>query len=328
MLSPAFDYHHLMAVQKTKVMHRLLRRLRDYNGGAVLDLEDAFWDVYDPESTRLARDEARGYLWELAASKPELFAHQRIAIRINHCDSPDFQKDVQLLQDLRPKIQFSRIFISKISQAAHIALAAQQLGHCVASPDQLIPMLESQQAIDTLPELLQAAKQAGMQFVSYGHYDYSYDAGHFPFLDVDDAGFWGIVEPFIQAVENVGLNFIAPPIFHLNNIVLQTWYLARLANTCTRGFHIWSLSMAQTTVCEAFLQGQRPSLPHTPPPKAPALTPEQLQAYAQEICTAYNRYRHEKKSFALDTEHGEFISPHKYLAARRYLEQQHGKTHG
>ncbi|WP_041744736.1 aldolase/citrate lyase family protein [Coraliomargarita akajimensis] len=302
-------------------MYRLIRRQGVEQGCIILDLEDAFWDANDARKTSARRAEARHNLGQFCERYSDLFTRQRIGIRINAPGTEDIREDLRFLKTLRSKVQFDCLCLPKVEMVDTARESLSSTMEIMGDPTRVLPFIETPTAIENLTSLLRIIHSSGVHRVVYGHYDYSLNAGHWPFLETDELGYWQLVTPIIQQIESAGLHYVSPPIFDLQDTQQLRSFLAKLDQICKRPFTIFSLSVEHTAVFEQLNQ-VHPNKEATEPSLINrSLSQAQRALYAQEVCNAYQAHRANGKSFAVNMKGGEFISPHKYLAARNYLEQ-------
>ena len=144
------------------------------------------------------------------------------------------------------------------------------------------------------------------------------DAGTWPFPDQAEAAFWRIVEPIIGVVEAARLRYVHPPFFRLNDIAAFEVVLDRLEATCATEFGVVTLGTRQTVAAtRARPRGAAANAADVR--RAADVTPRER---AERVVSAFAVKRHASLSFAIEPHTGEFISPHLYLAARRFLDDE------
>jgi hypothetical protein len=160
-------------------------------------------------------------------------------------------------------------------------------------------------------------RQAGIETAIFGHYDYSLDAGHWPFFENDDVAFWELVSFFIQQVEKAGVRYVHPPIpFHNNNeLFAQVWF--RLQTQCSLPFGIMTINNTQTAFFNCLIN----SSPQIKLNKLHSRSYSEqnkidLAFYIKKVCSKKSR------NFGFDSQTGKFFTPHHYIAALKFLDLQ------
>jgi citrate lyase beta subunit len=305
----------LLSIHAPPVTSRLVRQVLPYAGTVVLDLEDSCWDPIRPERSAALREQSRGHLLDLSRQGEALFAAGRIGFRINRFESPEFEKDLELLGRIPQRANLAAIVATKVETPDTLSDIVDALHRHGIAPREIVPIVETVRGIENLPQIVAAAPRLGVHAIVYGHYDFSLDAGHWPFLEFDDLRFWEWVQPIVRTIEAAGLTYIHPPFFRIYDAVGFDAVLGRLADMCSRPFGVLVLGPRQAAACPGFVRHSAPPLP------APHLPTEAERAeLAMSICRAFENYENENKGFAVDPISGYFISPHLYAAARAYLE--------
>lgn len=104
---------HFLAIQRPKLMMRLLRKLAKFSPFVVLDLEDTLWDILNSERTSQLKEEGRNFLLETVINYPESFIGMTTYIRINKLNSVEFEKDLDLLKQISSVIGLHGIFVPR-----------------------------------------------------------------------------------------------------------------------------------------------------------------------------------------------------------------------
>lgn len=200
-----------LSIQQPAVTVRLLRRLTSREVTVVLDLEDGLWDVVDPGRTPMLKSQARTQLIELARCEPRLLDRYLIGVRVNRIASTEFPRDIAALAAFSQVAALECVVLTKVESAQDIAECLASLELHKVRYNHLVPIVETTRGINNLGAILAEAVKRKLGFVTYGHYDYSLDAGHWPFLQYDEAAFWEHITPIIRAVENAHLAYVHPP---------------------------------------------------------------------------------------------------------------------
>jgi len=291
---------------------RLARASASLDAVAVLDLEDSLWDVTDETRTASLKAAGRRNLCALAEQQPELFARQKMGVRLNRLAGPDAEMDLAALTKVSRYATLDSVVVTKIESESDLHAWASELRQRGVAYRHLVPIVETRAGMDRLDSIAAGAKRAAVDWIVYGHYDYALDSSWWPVPDHDQPGFWQHARPFIEQVERHGVGYVHPPFFQLTDLDRFGAILERLEGWCQRDYGVITLGRQQT----AFAANGRTE-PPTARPRAPAID-EDPARHAKRIIGAFLANKRPSVSFAIDPQRGEFISPHVYLAALDY----------
>jgi len=306
----------ILSIHSPPVTSRLVRQLLPYADTVILDLEDSCWDPIRPERSAALREQSRADLLDLSRQAGTFFEEGRIGFRINRYESPEFARDLEALGRITQRAKLAAIVATKVESPDTLSNIVDAVhGHGIVCRE-IVPIVETVRGIENLPQIAASAARFGVRAIVYGHYDFSLDAGHWPFLEFDDLRFWEWVHPIVETIESAGLTYVHPPFFRIYDAVGFDAMLCRLAEMCSRSFGVLALGPRQAAACSAFERHASPLLP------SPNIaTVGESAELAQSICQVFEDYVKENKGFAVEPKSGLFISPHLYAAARTYLEK-------
>lgn len=310
----------LFPVQEPAIMYRFIRKSTSQGVVIILDLEDALWDVTSIKLTDELKARGRKNLTLLAKNHPGLFSHVTAGVRLNRNSSFDFIKDVEALADIARIIHWDSLILTKIENPEDINDCIMQLNKHNISYANLIPIIETVSALQNLLSILSAAENACIKYMVYGHYDYSLDAGYWPFLEHDEADFWQHLVPIVNKIEQNQLSYVHPPFPWTYDDAGLAGIFSRLKGICKQPFGMITVSGRQTSLAARLALGG--SFENAGPLKeSGSYSYEDLIQSAESTRRIYDQNRRAGVSFALNPENGRFISPHEYLASIRFLEK-------
>lgn len=309
----------MLDIQKPKLMLRLLSKTAKYDIFNILDLEDALWDVNNLQRTQLLKARGRLRLLELFKIDPDSFDRYQLGVRLNRISSPEFRLDLEILATISHGVRFSCLILPKVESPQDILLFLNQLDTYQVKYDRIVPIIETCAGLENLATIISEAAAQQIRFAIYGHYDYSLDAGCWPFLEQEEDGFWNHILPIIRTFEAGGLGYIHPPYFHIYKDDQFTRIMQRLQSICQHDFGVLTLGARQTGICYTLSNDDQSDFSDHFHATQPFDQQSRVQL-AETVIDVFEQFRKDGDSFALDPMTGRFISPHVYLAARAFLE--------
>lgn len=309
-----------LSIQKPVVTAKLLNRLIPFDATIVLDLEDGLWDPVNPDRTPGLKEQGRTDLLRLIESVPEVLDRQRIGVRVNRLASPEFSHDVACLKTISQFGRLNCIVLSKIESLEDID-ACDQFATNAIRYSELVPIIETRSGLQNLKNIVAAAKNRHIRFIVYGHYDYSLDVGHWPFLEHDESGFWQHLTPIIHEIENNGLSYVHPPYFQIYDDAGFRSIIQRLRTLCRREFGMLTVALQQTSVscAESKIKTDRAVTDSLRPVRS--RSEQESIEFAEHIKLIYEQNRRLNYGFVIDPHTGRFVAAHEYIAALSCLKQ-------
>ncbi|MGA0110952.1 MAG: aldolase/citrate lyase family protein, partial [Chthoniobacterales bacterium] len=302
-----------------RVMERLIRSMAP-GTTAILDLEDGYLDVRDPNRTSERRAGGRRALLELC-ERPQGRTHEKpVVMRVNGASTEDFVRDIPVVRAVAETFGLAAVMLPKVESAEDLRSAHAELDGAGIPAGSLIPMVETEKGMSLLDEVLRAAVDVGASALVYGHHDYSLDVGKWPFPSPREQAYWDPVERVAGAAMSAGLRYVHPPEPSLRDEVLLRQMISKLRGICGDHLDLYSAGMSQTAILLRLTVESLPSVEtFEPVPRLSSLGPQEKKQLAEETCVLFEEYNRQEHSFSADARTGRFISPHEYLAAVRYL---------
>ncbi len=310
--------YQFIPVAPVRVMERLIRSMGPGTMG-VLDLEDGYLDVRDPEKTPGRRASGREQLLELCASAKGRTNGRPVAMRVNVAGSEDFARDLSVVRVVAETFGLAAVMLPKVESADQVRRAHADLSAEGVEFGGLVPMVETRKGIDRIDEIVATAVELGSPAVVYGHHDYWLDAGAWPFPGPRNPSYWEPVERVAGPALAAGLRYVHPPEAELRDENLLGAMLERLSRICGDCFDVFSAGMSQTSVLRRLVL--EVSLDKSLPTffDSPAIETAERKRLAEETRGLFEKNNRQEHSFSADSRQGRFISPHEYLAAVHYL---------
>lgn len=306
---------HFSSMTSPRLTARLLGRGLPPDAHVVLDLEDGLQNVLTPADTPAIKAQARLHARAFFEEYPALVSGLNIGFRINARLTDEFDADIETLRNISQVSPLDSVVLTKVASGDDFEAARACLDG--VRYRELIPLIETVSGIDHLEGILDAARTAGAHRILYGHFDFSADANHWPFLDQDRANFWAWIEPLIDRIEASGLEYVHTPFPHVDDDTLFELVLSRLARHCGRPFGASTLSLRQTKICASFVPRE---IPVDAFPPAEPMSEADAVALAIETRDCYEAHWRAGLSFAVAPRSGRFVPPQEYLAAQAFLQ--------
>ena len=304
---------------KPKASLRLIPKILKTGAYIIVDLEDGIQDTLNPENTPNLKVIAREGLRLLVDQGTEYFQTKKIGIRINAVNTPEYAFDIDAIANIASKIVWDAIWLPMVDSPEMIIRCRHDLARAGITETDIIPIVETVSAIRDLKTILKSKDRCNLRRIHYGHYDYSLDTGHWPFLRQNSREFWALAEGIIQDVETYECEYIHTPLGELDNEKLFLGVGYRLSQICKCPYGVTALSIRQTNLAEE-------KLIDYPLNDITELSDKERIKIARETIEAFVNYRCSKRSFSLNSNKGVFITPHEYKAACRYLKDSQTKN--
>lgn len=273
------------------------------------DFEDGVINPLEMESTAANKEKAREQFVRLFSLIQDLATNTKVGVRINHCNSAEFEKDLLVMTDKC----FDSIFIPKIENSEDIQYVTKKLDEYRIRYDNLIPILESHQGLINLETILQANPM--IRTIGFGHCDYNLSIGVYPFFHQDSWEYWKWVAELESIIDKYNVLLINSAFLSFNNEDLFCSMLDYISNTkiCFQGQ--FTLTNRQSELCNC---------PKTTTKKFRRLL-ENMNLISADKQMALNLVRDfeiNNQGKALSKCENKFISLQEYLAAKKLITEQ------
>ena len=298
---------------------RFVKKLNNAGVMTILDLEDSAQDPFDIHKTRELKTTARERFLDLAKSvswETQVFDNP-IFIRINGSKTEYFKDDVSaILEVIRHGFPVSGIFLPMTETYDEILHLHYMLkgdsGETVNRSIEIVPMVETGRGMRNIEAILEDDRDKNLfSKVHYGHFDYCFDEGIWPFPDPNEKAFWDIVSPLVDLIGRHQKTYIHTP-FPFPNDVNLFWSACRHISGLFPNYEIWGCTLnAELSVSKA--GSDVPSLN----PETLEMTNEYKRNEALAIEESFLSSRANRRSFGVSRDR--FIPPHQYFGGQNYL---------
>lgn len=291
----------------------------------LLDLEDGHMDVLAPHLTPVRKSAARRVILDLCHRGRG--SGKAVGLRVNSPGTEAFEQDLETVRAVSDAFKLTAVLVPKISSPEEFQFAESALRVQAVAPGQLYPMVETKAGLERADEIARAAGRIGAAGLAFGYHDYCLDAGLWPFPETGERAYWAAARPIATAAVRQGLRYVSPPVPALRETGGIRELLHRLGWLCGEPFDVLSAGPSQTALYLrefAVGRGGHSAVGPPPEPEDKEIAEEERKRLAVETCRLYEANRRPEHSFSADSRSGLFLSPHQYLAAKRYLtEREH-----
>lgn len=279
----------------------------------ILDLEDALQNVVAPQLSPALKQKGRNRIREAFQNN---FVSDHIGIRINAPGTAEFVHDLQLLEELGPLVSWRCIVIPKTGSVSDINICKEAFKNKGVRCNELIPIVETVKGLEQLKEICSMTPGELFSRIFFGFYDYSLDAGHWPFAEPSDTEYMLLHEKIIARLGSAGYGFIHGAIPHLNDEALLKKIVLRLGSACPQGFGQAALSFRQAKIIATLDVTETEAVPHAG--QTGSSFHDKFDR-AKNVVRDFEKHIGETQSFYVDGAGSRFVPPQYYLAAKKFL---------
>ena len=311
-MKPEWVYQYISLNQKPEKIVRIIEKVSKHSILPVLDVEDSLEIPLNVMRTLELKSRARNCLVEVINILNSNKKDYSLCLRINSIESPEFIKDLKVLNKLNDKVVWDCLFIPKVHSGSILNSYLNNL-HGI-NLNEIVVMIESLDGMNNLNEIMKVAKANQVSKIHFGHCDYFYDMEEFPIPLHISESFWEVVSDIIYRIESNGLHYIHTPFSDIMNHSVFISIIALLKKQVNLKFGITTLSFIQGLAIRNFNATGRELVP------IPInYSGKQKDYEANKIINFFNRTDDVEFSFHIDNEDYRFYAPHEYLNALNYM---------
>ena len=301
-------------MSKPKALSKMLPKIINNNANIILDLEDSVQDTLNPNNTTILKEDARQSIPLLIEEllKKEIDISQNIYIRVNSLDTGELEKDIEIVKVISSKVKIIGIFAPMIRIVDDLFTIKKLLGEQF-SRSKIVPIIETVDGYKNLKEILKNSKELNIEYIHYGHYDYSLNSEEWPFIGQDQKLFWDFIDNIIQTIENSNMKYMHTPFGNLTDENLYKSVIKKLTNTCQHNFAVTALNFNQVLFAQDISMADNLQYCNI----------GNIDKYklAEEVVNVFENNQCSKRSFSVDIKKSKFLTPHEYKMAKKYLEK-------
>ncbi len=284
------------------------RSLTEINTVSCFDFEDSVLDFKTNDSNRYKSDHREKVLKFLNKFKVKILKTW-LGFRINEYGTNRYFDDIEAIRSLG-NIKIRCIFLSNCSSVEVLKTFLESTEDI--RYDEVIPIIESNEAFNNLEEIIKF-KDPRFKNIAFGHCDYNLSCDLFPFIHQDNPKYWYWIEKFATLCKKENIGFINSIYLNVNH---NDYFTLMLKNT-SKFFDNWgqiTLTTEQSKTCYNFKNDQTINLP-----EFNYMGTDSVEEFAGKIITLFEKYNPEGKGYSVMPDTRTFISPHEYVAAKRFL---------
>lgn len=277
-----------------------------YNAIICFDLEDSIKTAEN--NLNLQRLSIYNDILELIRNYKVL----ELGIRINSIHDIFFLDDILQISNFSGYKIHLNIFLPKVSTVTDLKKIITEIELYRIHSFEIIPIIESKLGMKNLNSIF-TEDLTYISKIAFGHCDYNYDCNYFPFHHQDSEKYWEWINEISQSCGNE-FTFLNSPYLNLKDDDYLFEILFRLKKVRNRFGQI-TLSLRQSEICNLF-NHQEFQLSYR---SKPTIDSGIASQYAMHLVSNYEKYRVEKKNFAIIPGIKKLISPQEYAKAKEML---------
>ncbi len=233
----------------------------------------------------------------------------KIALRMNS-DAPEFNKDMEAISNSF----INSILLPKIETVNQIKRIENLFKDKNIRFDEMVPIIETKTAMTNLEKIVDLLPPK-ITRLGFGHCDYNLDIKAFPFFHQNSIEYWKWIKKIHSAVSNKNLTIINSPYLELDNYSFFRSMLHNLYDMFGPEAGQTALNSMQSELINKF----KPESEHI---NFNELIRHRLDLrvpykYENKIIESYES-NNKDKMFSISEKSKILISPHEYLAAKKY----------
>ena len=238
----------------------------------------------------------------------------KIGIRLNVFNSDEFYEDIELLERIKDNVKFDCLFLPKIENSEDIEGCIEALEKKDINFSDIIPIIEKKKAFNDLSNIIYTSSGL-IKKVAFGHCDYNYDNGYFPFYHQNSEEYWEWINYMIETLEHHNILLVNSPFLSLNDGRSFLNMIKRLSGITAGRFGQVTLSLNQIRLCSLY---EHNSFIQPVPVERDGLKRINIEETAESLIKDYENNLGANRSFSINTDRI-FISPQEYLLAKKYV---------
>ncbi|HZV69439.1 MAG TPA: aldolase/citrate lyase family protein [Saprospiraceae bacterium] len=284
----------------------------DKNTIFCFDLEDSIQDSIQPANTPFLKSSHRNILKSILEKIRIHSVPVKIGVRINGVDTTEYLQDIEALSESG---HISTIFLPKANNADQVLDLQNRLQLSEVNYTEIIPVIETKSGLLNLESILKI-KSNKITAIAFGHCDYNFDNGIYPFIHQDEREYWNWVIKMYKIIRHYQVTFVNSPFLKLRDDLSFRDMLSLLYSICGDHFGQITLTGRQSKLCSSFIPDKTKTITEKTDNPLDLKVPE---SYATDFIEAFGKSER-KNGFAI-TPDRMILSPHEFFASKQYLDK-------
>jgi hypothetical protein len=284
------------------------RQLAEQETVSCFDFEDSIID-FRQNNTNMFKSDYRDKVVSLINKHKVKILKSYLGFRINEYGTERYVDDIHTLNAIGD-IKFKCVFLSNCGSVEILQKFIEENKNLRF--DEVIPIIENNESFNNLEEIIKF-KNPKFKNIAFGHCDYNLSCNIFPFIHQDNPRYWFWIQKFEKLCSKEKIGFINSVYLNLNH----TLHFKLMLKNTSRFFENWgqiSLNTEQSSICFNFKDTDLINVR-----ELNLLDDINISDYATKIVTLFEKYNPEGKGYTIMPDTKIFISPHEYLAAKRFI---------
>ena len=242
------------------------------------------------------------------------YLQRNIGIRLNVFNSDEFYNDIELLEQVKDNVRFDCLFQPNIESSEEIQECIEVLGEKDINFSEIIPIIENKKAFNDLSNIIYTSKSL-INKVAFGHCDYNYNNGYFPFYHQDSEEYWEWINYINESLQQHNILLVNSPFLSLNDGRGFLNMIKRLSGITAGKFGQITLSLNQLRLSSLY---EHNSFIQPVPAGMNGSKKATVEEMAEVLIKDYENNLSTNRRFSINADRI-FISPQEYLSAKRYI---------
>ncbi|MEP7145614.1 MAG: aldolase/citrate lyase family protein [bacterium] len=305
------EIYHFINYSKDDIID-YIRKIKNSKAVICLDLEDSIQDIFNPQNTSGLKELHRKFI-RCQNFQGDTLQNVKFGIRINSSFTKEITLDLDLLRELKNKINFNSIFLSKTETPDDIIKLEKKLNEQQIYHEEIIAVIETKKGFVNLNKII-SIHGSKLTKIAFGHCDFNFDNNIFPFHHQCSEIYWNWLNEIVCISKANAIGFVNSPYLQLDNDKGFQEMMSRVNIICEKNWGQITLTHHQSLLCRNF--EMMPEVKW----KKKNIAFINLKTYALSVVSSFVKFNNQK-GFTITGKKRILISPHEYKAALKYLEE-------
>lgn len=276
------------------------------------DFEDSIQDVINPDKNASLKKKYRTIFESIIHNNHQRIKNFPIGIRLNQNDSLEQKLDIDCLKKISSRVKIKSILLPKTESCEDVERLQTLLKREQIDYYEIVPIIETFDGLNNLTSIIKQPLDK-IYKVAFGHCDFNLSNNIFPFYHQDSEVYWTWILQIATAIDNKNILFLNSAYLQINDDNGFKQMLSCLSKIFSTKYGQFTMTHKQTQLCQNFNNNDEHGIRNRTKEGI-----DNLQEYACKIISERENSNLEK-GFSISKNSGEVISPHEYIAAKKYL---------